>query len=111
MDRLMHSAHSREFVQLESAVCFRPSFTHSGARRNPFRRRHFLCLGISIAGLALVSGCGPTPFEPQSRVARVGHLWSGTPLGAPQTDAFRAGMRDAGWIDGQNVVISERTYG
>jgi putative tryptophan/tyrosine transport system substrate-binding protein len=64
-------------------------------------------LGVAAAGLALVSR-GSLPSQP--RVARIGYMWSGSPLGAPSAAEFRAGIRDAGWVD-QNLVIEERTFG
>src|SRR5262245_56166122 len=73
-------------------------------------RRHFLRISLSTSGLVLVNGCGPLPFATQPRVARIGHMWSGSPLGAPQHDAFLAGLRDAGWVERQNLVIDERTF-
>jgi putative ABC transport system substrate-binding protein len=68
-------------------------------------------LGTSAAGLALVNGCGSLPFAAQPRVARIGYLWSGSELTADLTAAYVAGLRDAGWIEGQNLVIEFRTYG
>src|SRR5206468_7076762 len=63
-------------------------------------------IAISTAGLVLVSGCA----LPRARVARLGLLTSGSPLSMNERTAFRDGLRDAGWIDGQNVVIDERAY-
>jgi putative ABC transport system substrate-binding protein len=68
-------------------------------------------LGASTAGLALGNGCGLLPFAARPRVARVGLLWSGSPLSARVQVAMRDGLRDAGWVDGQNLVIEERTFG
>src|SRR5262249_39732399 len=47
----------------------------------------------------------------QPRVARIGFLWSGSELTAYAADVLRDGLRDAGWVEGQNLVIEERTYG
>jgi putative ABC transport system substrate-binding protein len=61
-----------------------------------------------------LNGCGPPPFAPQlakPRVARIGLSWSGAAgSSASQIDAFHAGLRDAGWVEGQNLVIDERLY-
>jgi putative ABC transport system substrate-binding protein len=67
-------------------------------------------LSASAAGLAMVSACGRLPFTAQPRVARIGYLWSGSELTANLTAAFGDGLRDAGWIEGRNLVIEYRTY-
>jgi putative ABC transport system substrate-binding protein len=53
------------------------------------------------------------PFvpQPQARVARVAWSWSGAEANTSQADAFRAGLRDAGWVEGKNLVVDERHYG
>jgi putative tryptophan/tyrosine transport system substrate-binding protein len=48
---------------------------------------------------------------PSSRTAKVGHLESGFPSTAPNLlAAFRQGLRDLGYVDGQNLFILSR-YG
>jgi putative ABC transport system substrate-binding protein len=75
-------------------------------------RRQVLRLGVSTAGLALVSGCGLPPFTAQPKVARIAWSWSGYAGGSTiQAEGFRAGLRDVGWIDGKNLVVDERHYG
>ncbi len=67
-------------------------------------------LGASAAGLVLASACAPLPFVGQMpRVARVVWAWSGAAANA--SDALRDGLREAGWLEGQNLVIEERHYG
>jgi putative ABC transport system substrate-binding protein len=77
------------------------------------RRRQFLRIGGSTAGLVLLNGCSQVPFvsQPRARVAHIGLAWSGAQENTSQADAFRAGLRDAGWVEGQNLVIGERHYG
>jgi putative tryptophan/tyrosine transport system substrate-binding protein len=41
--------------------------------------------------------------QPQVKVARIGFL--GAVAGNPQLDALRQGLRDLGWIEGQNLVV------
>jgi putative ABC transport system substrate-binding protein len=68
-------------------------------------------LGVSAAGLAVVNGRASLTFMAQSAVARIGWCWSGAPVSASQADAFRAGLRDAGWLEAKNLVIDTRFYG
>jgi putative ABC transport system substrate-binding protein len=73
-------------------------------------------------GLALVAGCGRLPFEnpgqgraePPPLVARVGLLGLSRGaavvegVGPVNSEAFRQGLRDFGWVAGQNLVIEPR---
>jgi putative ABC transport system substrate-binding protein len=71
-------------------------------------RRRFLQAGLAIGGLALLAGCGtPLPVARPSRVRRIGYLTAGsTPPGPePLSDAFRQGLRELGWVEGQNVAV------
>src|SRR5262249_24516572 len=82
-----------------------------GCLMNSLRRRDLLRIGMSTAGLALVNGCGPPSFAPKPRVARVAYLWTGAQLTANLAAGIHDGLREAGWIEGQNLVFDERTYG
>jgi len=68
------------------------------------KRREFLRL-LCGAAVAL-----PFPAQAQSaKVARIGFLGAATPSGfAPQVEAFRAGLRELGYIEGKNLVIEFR---
>jgi putative ABC transport system substrate-binding protein len=68
-------------------------------------------VGASVAGLALSGSCGLRPFAAQPRLARLGLVWTGSPMSADIVAAYRDGLRDAGWVEGQNLVIEERTHG
>src|SRR5262245_54419518 len=79
---------------------------------DPLRRRHLLRIGGSTAGLVLLNGCGLAPFAPRAKVARMGLCWGGAGgSSAAQIAAFHVGLQDAGWVEGQNLVIDERHYG
>jgi len=63
-----------------------------------------LTIGLAIATLAVEA-------QPVGKVARVGFL-SPTSLSDPRTtrflESFRQGLRELGWIEGQNVAIESR---
>lgn len=71
------------------------------------RRREFLAKALGVASISPLAAFG----QPTSRVAKVGHLESGFPSTAPNLlAAFRQGLRDLGYVDGQNLFIVSR-YG
>jgi putative ABC transport system substrate-binding protein len=51
------------------------------------------------------------PFTPQPRVAHIGWLWTGSPSSDYLVSAVREGLREAGWVEGQNLVFESRAYG
>ena len=68
-------------------------------------RRTFLA-GASTALLG-----APLAAEAQKtgKVWRIGYLGNGNPTsGGPTRDAFRQGLQELGWVEGQNVVIEYR---
>src|SRR5262245_29116606 len=61
-----------------------------------------LALGILVTPLAAEA-------QPPSRVPRIGFLMpSLTPERARNLEAFRHGLRELGWIEGQNVALELR---
>jgi putative ABC transport system substrate-binding protein len=70
-------------------------------------RRHFLLTSLAGALAAPLAA----EAQPAKNVPRIGYLsvgWgSGTAYLRPR-DAFREGLREHGWIEGQNVVIEYR---
>ena len=56
-----------------------------------------------MSGCGLVSLPGQRPTGPR----RIGHLDSGTI--APATEAFRAGLRELGYVEGQDLLIEYRS--
>ena len=76
-------------------------------------RRRFV-QGVGLGGLGLV-GCGRLSWQAQepARVPRIGYLGTGssesrTPLppgAAPVVVAFRQGLREHGYVEGQNLIM------
>ena len=72
---------------------------------NQARRRHLL-----IAASALLTPPLRGLAQPSAaRIPRIGFLGVSTPEAwAPRVDAFRAGLRDLGYVEGKNIVIEFR---
>jgi putative ABC transport system substrate-binding protein len=62
-----------------------------------------LALGILLAPLAAAA-------QPPTKVPRVGLLWTGSPPSAPSPfrEAFRQGLRESGYVEGQNIALEDR---
>ena len=69
-------------------------------------RRQFV---VGAAGLGLLAGCGRLPWQAQqpATVPRVGLLWA-SDASNPHYEAFRAGLRELGYVDGQNMRLESR---
>ena len=74
-------------------------------------RREFL-QGIGVAGLGLVAGCGMGALQapPPARIPRVGFLSPDHPShpSAESDRAFQDGLRELGYVEGQNVIVEWR---
>jgi len=63
-------------------------------------------VGVGLALAVLVLAGGPPAVEAQaSKVARVAMLSPGHPQ---NLEAFRAGLRELGWVEGQNLIVEAR---
>jgi len=63
---------------------------------------------LTLTAYVLLAGCG-LPLQQPPKVPRIGYIGVGAV--APNTallEAFRQGMRDLGYVEGQNVVIDYR---
>lgn len=72
-------------------------------------RRHFLQRSAALTSVGLLAGCGmlpsTTPWSPRMR--RIGYL---SPFDRPESDnPFLQGMRDLGWVEGQNLTVERRS--
>jgi putative ABC transport system substrate-binding protein len=75
--------------------------------------RRQIVQGVGAVGLGLLAGCGRLPFAvppPATRVHRIGFLSGNPPSGVntARVLAFRQGMHDLGYVEGQNLVIEQR---
>jgi putative tryptophan/tyrosine transport system substrate-binding protein len=79
-------------------------------RGSRLSRRLFL---TGAAGLGLLAGCGRWPWQAPARVYQIGYLSPSSPTDdAPMVEAFRQGMGERGYLEGQNLAIDYRyTYG
>ena len=63
-------------------------------------------IALSVA-LAVLAAPGATAAPPAGQVSRVGFLGASSPASA-NVEAFREGLRELGWAEGQNIVIEYR---
>ena len=83
-------------------------------RRPPCRRRGVVrCIGAVASGFAIVLAFAAVPpaAEPSGsgRVHRLGILWPySSSVASPFSDALRQGLREIGYVEGQNLVVEER---
>jgi len=72
---------------------------------NHARRRQFLI----TAGALLAAPFPGFAQQPAATIPRIGFLGVSTPAAwASRVDAFRAGLRDLGYVDGKNIAIEYR---
>jgi putative ABC transport system substrate-binding protein len=78
----------------------------SAMYRRTFVRR-LAGLGASVAGLALLNGCGLLPSAaPPAKVPRVRYL--GDPLDAPWPSALWDQLGQLGWVEGHTLRVERR---
>jgi putative ABC transport system substrate-binding protein len=73
-------------------------------------RRQFV-QGASLAGLGLVVGCGSLaqPAQRAARMPRIGYLEvAPNPVEATWDEAFRQGLQELGYVEGQNLTVEWR---
>ena len=66
---------------------------------------------VRSAGGALLAEALCANAQPAAKVPRIGVLFPGSPANAMQfIDAFARGLRENGYVEGQNIVV-ERRFG
>ena len=85
-------------------LAFKPCIKHR-AYGEHMQRREFITL---VAGLAVVWPQAATSQQ-KEKVYRVGVLLAGSGLGSIPDKAFRSGLRERGYVEGQNIVIEFRS--
>jgi putative ABC transport system substrate-binding protein len=69
------------------------------------QRRHFLL----ATGALLAAPLSSFAQQPQAKIPRIGFLGVANPTAwSPRVDAFRAGLRDLGYVEGKNITIEFR---
>jgi putative ABC transport system substrate-binding protein len=69
--------------------------------------QHFARLGASVAGLVLLSSCALVPATSKmAKVPRVGFV--GPSPDAPWVKPMWEGLRELGWVEGQNLSVERR---
>lgn len=68
------------------------------------RRRAFLTM---LGGVGMVASVAARAQQP-GKVYRVGLLWDSPSVQPDAVEAFRGGLHDLGWAEGQNLVIEHR---
>ena len=63
--------------------------------------------GLVATAVVLLAASLGTGAQPTGKIYRIGLLLSG-PATSPNVDAFKQGLRELGWVEGQNVMIEQR---
>ena len=50
----------------------------------------------------------PAPVQPRPKVPPIGFLWHEAYGPQPEVDAFRDGLMELGYIEGQNLIVDYR---
>jgi putative tryptophan/tyrosine transport system substrate-binding protein len=82
-----------------------------GARGQRALSRRQVLQGAGAVGLGLLAGCGRLPWQAQqpAKVYRVGYLSpQSLAVTRPRFEAWQQGMRELGWIEGQNFTVELR---
>ena len=69
-------------------------------------KKKIITLALTASLFAL---CSSTEAQQSTKVPRIGYLGAASASAdAPRAEAFRKGLRDLGYIEGQNIIIEYR---
>jgi putative ABC transport system substrate-binding protein len=73
-------------------------------------RRQCVRGGLAVAGLGFLTGCGlvPLPLARPGPAPRIGLLSPSTDASIPEIRAFREGLHELGYVEGQNLEVEYR---
>ena len=54
----------------------------------------------------LAAPCGPAEAQQERKMRRIGYAGAGSP--SPRVESLRQGLRELGWVEGENIVIEQR---
>src|SRR6266568_7374729 len=83
----------------------RGDYVCSGGRDHSVIDRRTFLAGTSVMLLALPL---PAGAQQAGKVYRVGFLWDSPAVWPHALEGFRQGLRDLGWVEGQNIVVEYR---
>jgi len=66
---------------------------------------------ITIVGGSVLAAPLAVEAQPAAKISRIGFLFFGAPGPSAEVDAFRQGLRELGYIEGQNATIEYRFAG
>src|SRR5207237_171758 len=106
--------HYRPALTLAEELGMRPPVAHCRPGLGPLQRRQFV-VGTAGGALGLLASCTSRPAQgqPSSTVPRIGYLSAApadypAPPGARHAEAFRQGLEQLGYVEGENVHVEYR---
>ena len=81
-----------------------------GATASPRRVGDGIRRRVVIAGLAglLIAPKRSSAQQAPAKIPRIGWIWNGPPGNPAEAAGFRQGLRELGYVEGQNIVVDYR---